>query len=257
LNAQAIDFDRLRDWLKQAGDLALAWRDRAAVNLKDDGTPTTSADLEVEAFLLDRITDRYPSHQVMAEEGGGRLGNGEFVWVIDPIDGTRAFACGLPIWGVSVGVLRAGEPHLGAFYMPALGEMYWADAQQGAFYNGKLLPVRSPVEFDGPLAFIAVPSNAHRAYEIDFPRVRSLGSTAAHLVYVARGAAVGALTRNVNLWDLAGVLPILLKTGIALYYLSGRPFAARDLLDGRPAAEPIVAAPAPLIGRVRATLRRK
>ena len=110
---------------------------------------------------------------------------------------------------------------------------------------------------DDPLAFLAVPSNSHLIYDISFRRLRSLGSTAAHLIYVSRGAAVGALTRRVKIWDLAGVLPILMHTGIELRYLSGDPFDVRDLLDGEAAPEPLVAAHATIIEDVLESIRIK
>lgn len=253
---QPIDLSLIREWLKQAGDVALSRRDDIAVNLKADNTPLTAIDLQIETFLLDCISQHYPHHRVITEEGGIYPGDSEFVWIIDPIDGTRAFASGLPIWGISIGVLWKAKPYLGAFYMPALREMYWGSAE-GAFCNSLPISRRSTAEFDDPLVFFAVPSDAHRLYKVNFPRLRSLGSTAAHLVYVARGAAIGALTRKVKIWDLAGVLPILNQMGITLLYLSGKPFCIGELLDGRATPEPIVAAPSNLIQRVRANLRLK
>jgi myo-inositol-1(or 4)-monophosphatase len=255
-SAPAIDLCLIREWLRKAGDIALSHRHRVEVDIKDDGTPSTAADREIEAFLLDNISKRYPNHKIITEEGGTTTGNQEFVWVIDPLDGTRAFASGLPIWGTSIGVLRRGQPYLGAFSMPALGEMYWGSSI-GAFCNDSPILRRSSVSIENPLAFMVVPSNAHQIYEIGFPRIRSLGSTAAHLIYVARGSAVGALTRRVKIWDVAGVLPILRQTGITLVYFSGRSFHIRDLLSGQSAAEPLVAAHFSLIERVRTSFQVK
>jgi len=153
-----------------------------------------------------------------------------------------------------VGVLRRGKPYAGIFYMPAVEEMYWG-YNGGAFCNGSLISRCSSLRFDDPLAFLAVPSNAHQLYEIDFPRVRSLGSTGAHLVYVARGAAIGALTRRVKVWDLAGVLPILSWAGVTLVYLSGIPFDIQTLVNGRAASEPVVAAHSSVIDEVRNSIR--
>lgn len=249
-SANEIDLRWVRDWVTEAGRIALDYRFQADVRFKDDGTPTTSADREIESYLLDRIGQRYPHHQILGEEGDPRQGEGDFIWAIDPIDGSRAFASGLPVWGISVGVLWHGEAHAGVFFMPALGEMYWGSSE-GAFCNGKPMLQPRGMGFENSLAFMAVPSNVHRLYEVNFPRIRSLGSTAAHLVYVARGAAIGALTRRVKIWDIAGVLPILEQTGCTLIYLSGKPFHASDLLGSCSAAEPLVAAHSSLIERVR------
>lgn len=253
----AIDLELIKAWLKQAGEIALARRDNLDTNLKKDGTPVTTADHDVETFLIERISGHYPHHRIITEEGGIYAGDGEFVWVIDPIDGTRAYASGLPIWGISIGVLRRSQPYLGTFYLPALGELYWGSSR-GAFCNSRPLARQAGLSFDNPLAFMAVPSNAHRVYHINFPRLRSLGSVAAHLIYVARGAALGAVTRRIKIWDIAGVLPILDQTGSVLSYLSGRPFQAAELLDGQLTPEPlVVAAHAGLLEPVRACFQPK
>ncbi len=142
----------------------------------------------------------------------------EFAWAIDPIDGTRAFASGLPVWGISAGVLRHGQPWAGGFYLPVTGEMYWGSvAEPGqAWYNQRRIPRLAPPDPDSMLTFLAVPSDFHHHFEVGTPRIRSMGSTAAHLAYVATGAALGMLTSKTNLWDIAGVLPLALAVGVEL-----------------------------------------
>jgi len=157
------------------------------------------------------------------------------------LDGTRAYASGLPIWGVSLGLLQDGEPRAGVFYMPAVGELYWEDGNT-ATRNGTPVMCTGNLAVDDPLAFVAVGSDSHLRYDIDYPCVRSLGSTAAHLVYVACSKAVASLTRRVHLWDVAGVLPLLAYCGVRVAYLSGRPFAAQELARGERLPEPMLAA---------------
>jgi myo-inositol-1(or 4)-monophosphatase len=254
--SERYDAGLICSWLKQAGRIALDKHELAhTLDLKHDDTPATAVDHEVEGFLLERIHAHHPGHQVVSEESGVHGMEHELLWVIDPLDGTRAYASGLPIWGISVGLLHNGEPLAGGFYMPAVDELYWGD-ENGAFLNGR--PLSPPVaSLDDPLAFLAVPSNSHLLYDISFHRLRSLGSTAAHLIYVARGAAVGALTRRVRIWDLAGVLPILQRLDIELRYLSGAPCRIGDLLDGQPAPGPLLAAPSSLINPLLAMIHPK
>jgi fructose-1,6-bisphosphatase/inositol monophosphatase family enzyme len=145
---------------------------------------------------------------------------------------------------------------VGAVYLPAMGEMYWAD-EGGAFRNGERLSPRPLPSLEDPLAFLAVPSNAHRRYEIDLPRLRSLGSTAAHLVYVAASSCVGALTRWVSIWDVAGALPFFPHAGVAARYLSGAPFVVAPLLDGVSFPEPLLVARADLMEEIRRRIRPK
>lgn len=246
----------IRPTLLDAGRMALALRSEfGEAQIKTDETPVTKTDREIEALLVGHICREYPRHRILAEEGSMGGNDSEFVWVIDPLDGTRAYVSGLPIWGISIGLLKKGSPLVGAFYLPAVNELYEGDGQSAAL-NGRPLPL-PVVDLNSRFAFLAVPSNCHLEYDISFGRLRSLGSTAAHLIYVARGAAVGALTRRVRIWDLAGVLPILSPLGIELRYLSGAPVQLGNLLEGQRAPEPILAAPKPLIDPLLTMIRPK
>ena len=251
-----IDLRQVRKWLKDAGKFALSQRDSLQSDIKLDGSVVTDVDRHVESMLFEHISQTYPNHQILSEEGSNQRNDGEFLWAIDPIDGTRAYATGLPVWGISVGVLKQGKPYAGFFYMPATGEMYWGIGKKG-FYDDQPMLLHNDTNLQNTLAFIAVPSNAHRHYEISFNRLRSLGSTTAHLAYVARNVAVAALTRQIYLWDIASVLPILDATGVGLMYLSGKPLELSALLDGSLSPEPLVAAPIDILDDVRALIHRK
>lgn len=246
-----IDLAFLRGLLVEAGNLALGQRGQMQFDIKPDRTPVTAVDHEVEDFLIARIGDRYPDHEILSEESGlHQRARATFDWVIDPIDGTRSFASGLPVWGVSIGILRDGEPYAGGFYMPVTREMYWG-TRQHAFYNDHPLPRLASVNHDSVMVFLAAPSNVHIKFKVTYPRIRSLGSTAAHLAYAATGVAAGVLTHRVGLWDIAGLLPVLAATGIAVETLSGQPFHPTDLLDGKMATEPLLAAHPSLMARLR------
>lgn len=250
-----IDINLIHEWLREAGQIALTQSAECVVDIKSDLTPVTQIDRQIEAFLLEKINRHYPGHGVLAEEGSSHPGN-DFTWVIDAIDGTRAFASGLPVWGISVGVFHQGEPYTGAFYMPATREMYWGTNSQ-AFYNECELIPKHTVDMDSPLSFIAVPSNSHEHYQINFPRLRSLGSTTAHLAYVAYGVATAAITRHIRLWDIAAVLPAFRVSQTALVYLNGKTIDPKDLLDGGCASEPLIAAHFSIIDKVRACIQLK
>lgn len=251
-----ISLELVREWVVEAGRMALEHREAVHAALKADGTPVTPVDKAIEACLVERITEHRPDDTIIGEERVSRRGGSPYAWVIDPLDGTRAYAGGLPVWGISVGLLAGGEPVAGVFSLPALGELYWADAQ-GAWRDGQPLGQARAVTLDDPLAYLLVPSNAHLAYDINFPRVRSLGSTAAHLLYVACSTAIGALTRRVYLWDVAGVLLILQHCGVRLAGLSGTPLDLGALLDNPRLSEPLLAARLEHLEAVRAMIRRK
>lgn len=252
----SIDFQLVETWIREAGRIALEGRESLITASKEDGSLVTDVDHRIESYLYQQITRHYPGHQILAEEGTRQGGESDFLWTVDPIDGTRAYASGLPVWGISVGILKGQEPYAGYFFMPAVGELY-TGIQGQAFFNNRTLP---PVSQDGRIgstAFLAVPSNAHRYFDISFGRLRSLGSATAHLAYVARGTALAALTRHLYVWDIAPVLPLMNVTGIAVKYLSGQDFDLRQLLDGSPAPEPLVAAPRAVIGKMLASIQYK
>ena len=251
----AVDINQVLDWVTEAGRMALSRSADRRVQLKSDLTPVTEIDRQVEAFLLDNIDRHYPGHGVLAEEGSTRPGS-EFTWIIDPIDGTRAFASGLPIWGISLGVFNAGEPYAGVFYMPVTGDLFWGTRER-AFHNEHQLVAQQMVDLNSPLAYMAVPSSFHRYFETSFRRLRSLGSATAHLAYVAYGLAAATLTRRVRIWDLASVLPYLGLARTQIRYLNGEPFHAQDLLHGAAAPQPLVAAHESVIDEILACIKTK
>ncbi|RPJ59289.1 MAG: inositol monophosphatase, partial [Dehalococcoidia bacterium] len=180
------------------------------------------ADRAVEKFLIDKIQQTYAAqgHVIIGEESGGNGQNSEFVWAIDPIDGTRVFIDGLPLWCISLGLLRDGEAYRGVVYLPVINEIYYTDDEGVAFWNGRPLKgmLRSVWDQD---SFISVPSEMHHYFDIDFWRLRAFGSAVAHQVYVARGTAVAALQRQLSLWDIAGAQAILSRVGGIAVYLDG------------------------------------
>ena len=240
-----IELPFLCDLLREAGALALGQRGQMTAEAKQDHTPVTAVDRQVEGLLIERIRARYPDHLILSEESGlhpaltGTPAAG-YAWVLDPIDGTRAFASGLPVWGISAGVLVNGRPWAGGFYLPVTGELYWGTTGE-AWYNQRALPRLAAPDPASLLSFVGVPSNFHRYLEVSAPRIRSMGSTAAHLAYVATGAALGMVTFAASLWDVAGVLPLAQAVGVELAYLSGRRFDPAELLAGGSIREPLLA----------------
>jgi fructose-1,6-bisphosphatase/inositol monophosphatase family enzyme len=247
----------VRAWVREGGAHARGYFNNVRVERKADRSWVTQADLEVEQLLRERIAARYPDHGIMGEEQGVGAVDREFVWSIDPIDGTGAFVSGLPTWCVSLGLLRAGEPYLGAIYLPILDDCYWADAEGPAFRNDGPIAVSAATTIDGN-DWMGVSSYAHRNYRISFPgKTRGLSSVAVDCCYVARGSALGALIGRANLWDIAAGLSILRSAGAAVVGLSGAPVEVAPLLDGRKLTEPIVIGPPQLIGRLRGYISRR
>jgi histidinol phosphatase-like enzyme (inositol monophosphatase family) len=115
---------------------------RAGVSVEDkpDATPVTVADKETEEHIRRGISERFPSHGILGEEFGRSDADSDIVWVVDPIDGTRSFICGIPLFGMLLGVLRNGVAEAGVIRMPALGECFSGCRGGGAMKDGA--PIR-------------------------------------------------------------------------------------------------------------------
>jgi myo-inositol-1(or 4)-monophosphatase len=235
-----VDFGWLEQVVRSAGEIAVRHFRHVAAQRKADRTLVTIADREVEDFLRDALKKAFPSDSLLGEEMGAQEGSSGRVWAIDPIDGTAAYASGLPVWGVSLGIMHNWEPVAGIFYLPLLDEIYISHGPDAVF-RGQALRVDDSGHIDDE-SFLAVTSRVHQEYRIDFVgKARSLGSTAAHVCYVARGSAVAALLGRPYLWDIAGVLPILRAAGGDLRCLPGYPLDLAALADGRRCPDPILA----------------
>ncbi len=242
-------------WARRAGQIALRHFRRAVPQTKPDQTLLTQADLEIERYLVEQIAAAHPGHAILTEEGNHRRGDGSspYVWAIDPLDGTTAFVKGLPIWGISIGLLRDARPIWGLFYMPLFDDMTLGSAAGGA-----QRPARSRVRARWARNdFLAITMTTHADFDVDVRRTCATGSVAASLVYTARGTSKAAFIPKAYAWDLVAGAAILAESGGVLHYLSGPPVDYRALLDGSRAPEPILAGPPELLGELRRRIRTR
>lgn len=245
-----VDIDLVKQWARQAGDIALGYFNRVEASCKQDRTLVTAADYEIEDLLTRRLSATHPDHGIIGEEGTRKI-QGDCIWAIDPLDGTRAFVAGLPIWGVSIGLLWRGNPWLGVFYMPVLDDLYYsADPDGGAFWNDRPISCPPANRWDEN-ALLCVPSDAHLRYQIGFSgRTRALGSSVAHLCYVARGTALAALLDKPGIWDIAAGTAIIQAAGGALRYLAGGEVKMEKLMQDGMSHESVLAAHPVLLDRL-------
>jgi myo-inositol-1(or 4)-monophosphatase len=233
-----VDFDEIRSWMQECGAIARTHFNHVVGRRKADRSWVTEADVAIERVLVERIGRRYPNHGIIGEEQTRSETGREYLWALDPIDGTAAFVAGLPTWGISVGLLYQGAPHLGMIFFPVLDDYYWAGPSGDAFLNGRPIRVLAPRDWEGQ-DWIATPSNAHRRFTIDFAgKTRSLGSTVASFCYVARGSAVGGLITRAAIWDIAAGLAILRAAGGVAIGMSGASLEPSSMRDGQPIPEP-------------------
>jgi myo-inositol-1(or 4)-monophosphatase len=249
-----IDIAELRTWMYACGAIALRSFRNVVGHRKADQSWVTEADIEIERVLVEHISTRYPAHGILGEEQTRQGLDREFLWALDPLDGTALFVAGLPTWGISAGLLRNGVPYFGMIYFPLLEDCYWAGPTGSAMLNDRPIQVLAPRPPDSQ-DWIAIPSDAHRRFTINYDgKTRGLGSTVGPFCYVARGSALGGLISRAAIWDIAAGLAILQAAGGVATGLSGAPINTSAMLDGRLLDEPAILAAPERIPALRASI---
>lgn len=185
----------------------------------------TEIDKKSEQVIIDFIKKNFNNHSVLAEESGYSKESSEYVWVIDPIDGTTNFAHGLPIFSVSVGLQKNGETICGTVYDVMRDAMYSAELNSGSYLNGKKITVnanadlsRSVLVTGFPYDIAENPNNAVEKFSVFLKKsraIRRLGSAAIDFCYVAQGVFEGFWEVSLNPWDIcAGKLLVEEAGGI-------------------------------------------
>ncbi|GIV02808.1 MAG: histidinol phosphate phosphatase [Fimbriimonadales bacterium] len=215
--------------VQEAGDLALKYFTQAlTVERKGDDSPVTAADREVEQLLRERLTRRFPDYGVLGEEFGETDRGAETRWIIDPIDGTKSFIFGVPLFANLIGLERRGEPVLGVAHFPALRTTFWAERGEGAYRDGHPISVSDSEDLSRSL----IVCGSHAAFEIyerarGFRRLveqafatRTWGDAYGHCM-VADGRAVAMIDPVVKPYDILPILPIVVEAGGAVTDFSG------------------------------------
>jgi histidinol phosphatase-like enzyme (inositol monophosphatase family) len=214
-----LDFATDAAW--QAGKITLSYFGTGIVpELKSDQTPVTVADRQAENLLRTLIEARFPDHAVLGEEYGESNQGARYRWILDPIDGTKSFVQGVPLYGVLIGLERDGEPLLGVCYLPALDEMVAAGQGLGCTLNGRRIRVSAVKEMaDAVFLTSDVAAFSKRGRQDVYHKLeqatrlsRTWGDCYGHIL-VAMGRAEMMLDAAMNVWDCAALLPILQEAG--------------------------------------------
>lgn len=200
---------------REAGSAIMGlFKGKYDVQEKSKNNPVTSADLEANRIIRDKIKKAFPEDGWLSEEDQdtSRRLSLERVWVVDPIDGTKEFIEGIPQFAISIAFVVDGRPMVAVIYNPAKGRLYKAAAGRGAFLNGQAIRVTTRDDVDGALLLVSR-SEPQKRFQIfvDHCEIKPIGSIAYRLAKVASGDGDGTVTfRTIHEWDIcAGVLMVL------------------------------------------------
>ncbi len=214
---------------REAGEITLRYfRTGVAVDHKDDQTPVTVADRETEAFIRKRISEQFPEHTIIGEEGGEESHDSRYSWIVDPIDGTKSFVHGVPFYTVLIAFAIDQRPVAGVIHAPALEETVSASTGSGLLYNRGAAGITGVRELEEARLHSTDFADLFRRYPKGVPallsRVRAARTWADAYGYVmlVTGRCDLMLDPIMSLWDIAPLYPILEEAGASWSDFQGR-----------------------------------
>ncbi len=226
----------LQQLIREAGEIVLArFGSDGAHYMKSDhpGDVVTLADLHADEFITSKIRAAYPDHGIIAEESGVVNAGADYVWIVDPIDGTMNFARQVPMFGVMICLVHKGEVILSAINIPAMGEVFFAKTGEGTYLNGKkvacsTLPTlhqsagAGSARIQGRMGeFVRILLTVDPNYNVQFS---SFGCMAVNACYVAAGRRDWVVPLAGQVWDFTPVSLILREAGCTVTDTKGNPW---------------------------------
>jgi histidinol-phosphatase len=213
----------------RAGRITLAhFQNGVDVELKSDSSPVTIADRAAESIMRDRIAVVFPGDGIVGEELGSVREQSQRRWILDPIDGTRSFVRGVPLYGTLIGLEEDGEPVLGVIHLPALGETIWAASGLGCWWNGRRARVSATARISDALVVASDAESFDRQGRSDgWNRLRASAGICRTwgdcygYALVATGRAEAMIDPVLSVWDAAAVVPIVREAGGVVTSLNG------------------------------------
>lgn len=215
----------------QAGRVTLRFFQTGVTpEFKADESPVTVADRGAERLMRELIEARYPGHSILGEEEGETRPGAAFRWILDPIDGTKTFVRGVPMYAVLIGLEREGQPVVGAIAIPPLGELLVAARGLGCTWNGRRAQV-SPVASLGEALLLCTDSEGMERYGrgpayrrlVAATKMQRTWGDAYGYALVATGRAEVMLDPQMSIWDCAALLPVLEEAGGTFTDWQGQP----------------------------------
>lgn len=205
-------------FIKQNYGKTLTIKNKNPKNIKDF---VTDVDKKAEEIIINKILKHFPNHGIWGEESGKTTKNKEFVWVIDPIDGTKNFVRGLDQFAVSVGLVKNGNPFVGVLSDPVKGDFVWAKEGAGAFLGKNRIKLQKVSRFEDTSVAINFGKRADQRIKVinmmkeiykDIPIIRMVGSTAFVVKRMVEGG-YDALIDNGDYWDFAASIVVFKESG--------------------------------------------
>jgi myo-inositol-1(or 4)-monophosphatase len=216
--------------------LANFFERKIGFELKGEYDLVTEADRASERLIVERLSTHFPTHSIVAEEGGGIENSSEYCWYVDPLDGTTNFAHGFPVYNVTLGLERKGEMIAGVVYDPSRDELFAAEKGGGAHLNNRRIRVSATASLDDALVATGFPSrkrhqnvNVHFYYQLAMVShgVRRAGAAAIDLAYVASGRLDAFWEFGLNPWDMAAGMLLVTEAGGRCSDMNGNPALLR------------------------------
>jgi len=236
----------MKDMAREAGRIALGLIDDSDPTFKSDQSVLTKADMQISRHIRDKLKDLLstPEHILIDEEDAASgkhfdqaaLDKVPYVWVVDPIDGTRSFSNRMPLFGISLGVLKELKPWLGVVYFPLLNELFFSNGTdayfvEGAFSDKEKATVIKPLDqtITQQAAFLSSDAFFKEFdWDFDFCQITMPSCAVIDLCWPAIGRGCGGFFKA-NLWDFAGSWPIFQAAGLQLRSLAtGKPLERVD-----------------------------
>lgn len=220
---------------KSAGAIQKNRYEDASVKVEHKGIIdlVTEVDIECEKIVTESIAGKYSDHGILAEEGTELEKSSDYLWIVDPLDGTTNFAHGVPMFCVSIALVKQGAPLIGVAYDPLRDELFTAIKGGGAFLNGKPIRVSEVTEMDDALLSTGFPYdirtnsdnnlNHFNRVVVNCQAIRRTGSAVIDLCYTACGRFDGFWEKNLFAWDMAAGALIVEEAGGIVTDMSGAP----------------------------------
>ena len=189
--------------------------EKLQVSVKGPSDFVSNADTKAEKIIIEELKKARPNYSIISEEGGSETNKDtQNVWIIDPIDGTTNFLHGIPHFAISIALKSKNEIVCGVIYDPIKDEMFYADKNNGAYFNNHRIKVSKRKNFNG--CIFAMGGNDEEALKdkaITNQSIRKSGSAALDMAYVAAGRYDGYFQKNLKLWDIAAGIIIVKEAG--------------------------------------------